>query len=83
MPDILRRSNTRHEDETCVQSYSKFSKTVPEANLDMDAVVAADPDALKKYQNVDALLDPVRRGSLAPLSGRYLVELAEGWRVRP
>ena len=49
----------------------------------MDAVVAADPDALKKYQNVDALLDPVRRGSLAPLSGMYLVELAEGWRVRP
>ena len=49
----------------------------------MDAAVAADRGALKKYESVDALLDPVRRGPRAPLSGRYLVELSEGWRVRP
>ena len=35
----------------------------------MDAAVAADPGALKKFESVDALLDPVRVGPLRHSAG--------------
>ena len=33
------------------------------------------------YNSVDELLASTRQGALAPLSGKYLVGLAKGWRV--
>ena len=36
---------------------------------------------MNSYNNIEALLAPVKSGAIAPVSGQYLIKLAAGCRV--
>ena len=49
-----------------------------------EPVVSPTPAAtMEDFDSVEGLWAPVRSGALAPLSGKFVIELAKGWRAGP